>query len=225
MAMRRRKKQPAGTEATPELWIFKQKITQPSRWWGVAGIALTSPALIGFSIRFADAVWFDVGLHRAGLSPMILIGLNITVSLLLLRMASRRPLLGGSLAILLFELAKLRADSASSPTLSCGQRRCVSIITGGNSGIGLATAEALALQGHEIILGCRAAEACNAARAAVASHGVQQPVHAAPGLDLASLSAVHAWVSVLPASRVDFLFNNAGFVPVGNETTVPCLGL
>ena len=63
------------------------------------------------------------------------------------------------------------------------------------------------------------------ARHAAANHAANSGlarVHAAPLLDLGSLAAIKAWAATsMPQAvrQVDFLFNNAGFVPVGNATT------
>ena len=214
-------KQPFGSRAR----AHKPARARPCK--AACGLMLASPSLIGFSIRLADIFLFDVRLNTMGLTPAIVFSLNATLSLFLLWLSSRRPIVGATLSTLLFSLAKMHADNLEAPLLSCGGFRCVSIITGANSGIGLAVAKTLAAQGHEVVLGCRGEADCDRASAAVARHAAANHaansglarVHAAPLLDLGSVAAVKAWAATsMPASvkQVDYLINNAGFVPVGN---------
>jgi NAD(P)-dependent dehydrogenase (short-subunit alcohol dehydrogenase family) len=94
------------------------------------------------------------------------------------------------------------------------------VITGGNSGLGLAAAEALAAAGATVVIACRDAEKANAAAAEI--HG------AAPGaaveveeLDLASLASVRACAERLGArpGGVDLLINNAGVMATPRRHT------
>lgn len=84
------------------------------------------------------------------------------------------------------------------------------LITGGNRGLGYATAEALTLLGHHVILTARSASAGEAAvekiRGQVASSRVEFRV-----LDLASLASVRACAaSLVGEPPLDVLFHNAG---------------
>jgi NAD(P)-dependent dehydrogenase (short-subunit alcohol dehydrogenase family) len=76
------------------------------------------------------------------------------------------------------------------------------IVTGGNSGVGAATAAALAAQGHSVVIACRTID--KAQRAAAAMPG---DVEVRP-LDLADLASVRAFADSVES--VDVLVNNAG---------------
>ena len=87
----------------------------------------------------------------------------------------------------------------------------VAVVTGANSGLGLATASTLAAAGARVILACRNPERAEEARRHVAAkaHGAPPEVVA---LDLSDLSSVEACAKEL-ADRVDHLdvlVNNAG---------------
>ena len=82
------------------------------------------------------------------------------------------------------------------------------LITGGNRGIGLATARGLAAQGHPVILGCRDADLGAAAAASIP--GARSLV-----LDLEDPGSIQAALAALDGP-VDILVNNAGFLaPAG----------
>jgi NAD(P)-dependent dehydrogenase (short-subunit alcohol dehydrogenase family) len=85
------------------------------------------------------------------------------------------------------------------------------VVTGGNSGIGFATAEALAAKRARVIIGSRSEERAAKAIATIRSQHAGADIAALP-LDLASLASVHAFASRLAveSSRVDVLINNAG---------------
>jgi NAD(P)-dependent dehydrogenase (short-subunit alcohol dehydrogenase family) len=76
------------------------------------------------------------------------------------------------------------------------------IVTGGNSGVGKATAAVLADAGHSVVIACRSIE--KAERAAVDMSG---DVEVAP-LDLADLASVRAFANSV--ETVDVLVTNAG---------------
>jgi NAD(P)-dependent dehydrogenase (short-subunit alcohol dehydrogenase family) len=85
------------------------------------------------------------------------------------------------------------------------------LVTGGNTGIGLATARALAADGGRVHLACRSAEKGRAAAAAITADTGSDQVTVLP-LDLADLGSVRAAVQAFLASgeRLDVLINNAG---------------
>jgi NAD(P)-dependent dehydrogenase (short-subunit alcohol dehydrogenase family) len=84
----------------------------------------------------------------------------------------------------------------------------VAVVTGANSGLGFATARALARAGARIVLGCRTPEKGQSAaariREAVPAASVEPAV-----LDLADLDSVRAFAADIPAP-LDLLINNAG---------------
>jgi NAD(P)-dependent dehydrogenase (short-subunit alcohol dehydrogenase family) len=76
------------------------------------------------------------------------------------------------------------------------------IVTGGNSGVGQATAAALAAAGHSVMIACRTIP--KAEQAAAAMSGDVQVAH----LDLADLASVRKFADSV--DDVDVLINNAG---------------
>jgi NAD(P)-dependent dehydrogenase (short-subunit alcohol dehydrogenase family) len=76
------------------------------------------------------------------------------------------------------------------------------IVTGGNSGVGAATATALAADGHRVVIACRTI--VKAERAAAAMSGDVTVAH----LDLADLASVRKFADSVDG--VDVLINNAG---------------
>lgn len=76
------------------------------------------------------------------------------------------------------------------------------IVTGGNSGVGKATAEALAAAGHSVVIACR-----DVKKAQQAAAEMTGDVEVSP-LDLADLASVRAFAASVKS--VDVLVNNAG---------------
>ncbi len=85
------------------------------------------------------------------------------------------------------------------------------VVTGANSGLGLAAARALAGAGAEVVLACRNAEKGEAAVASIRAD-VPAASLALEELDLSSLAAVGAFAKRFCASResLDLLISNAG---------------
>lgn len=88
----------------------------------------------------------------------------------------------------------------------------VCLITGANSGIGLATAHALARAGAEVHLLCRRVEAGQAAQAEVRERSGNDQVFAWK-LDVSSLASVRDFVQRFDRPQVDVLVQNAGVLP------------
>jgi NAD(P)-dependent dehydrogenase (short-subunit alcohol dehydrogenase family) len=78
------------------------------------------------------------------------------------------------------------------------------IVTGGNSGVGKATAAALAADGHSVVIACR--DLPKAEEAAAQMAGDVEVAH----LDLADLSSVRRFAGSV--ENVDVLVNNAGLM-------------
>lgn len=76
------------------------------------------------------------------------------------------------------------------------------IVTGGNSGVGKATAATLAAAGHQVVIACRDVE-----KARQAAAGMTGDVEVRP-LDLADLASVRTFAESV--NSVDVLVNNAG---------------
>jgi len=94
------------------------------------------------------------------------------------------------------------------------------IVTGGNSGIGLEAAHALARRGARVVLACRDPEKARGAVAAIRADAPQASVEAME-LDLASLASVRAFAAAF-AGRHDTLHglvNNAGVMALPYRRT------
>jgi NAD(P)-dependent dehydrogenase (short-subunit alcohol dehydrogenase family) len=94
------------------------------------------------------------------------------------------------------------------------------VVTGGNSGIGLAMAHELARQGATVCLACRDQSKAAAARDEIVQRtpGAQVELYT---LDLSSFDAIHAFVRAFSQrhDRLDALINNAGALPVRQQFT------
>ena len=86
------------------------------------------------------------------------------------------------------------------------------IVTGGNSGVGKATATELAAAGHSVVIACRSMD--KARRAAAEMRGDVTACH----LDLADLSSVRRFADSVDS--VDVLINNAGVLGLPLTRTV-----
>jgi protochlorophyllide reductase len=93
------------------------------------------------------------------------------------------------------------------------------LVTGANSGLGLASAEALARHGATVLMACRNPERAEAARARVAAVATG-PAPTTVTLDLADLASVRKAATEVDGSveRLDVLMNNAGVMalPLGH---------
>src|SRR6202011_1871931 len=91
------------------------------------------------------------------------------------------------------------------------QRGRVAVITGANTGVGLATATQLARHGAHVVLAVRNLDKGNAAAASIRSKTPSADV-SIQQLDLASLDSVYAAAAELDTrlDRIDVLINNAG---------------
>ncbi|MBJ9952165.1 MULTISPECIES: SDR family NAD(P)-dependent oxidoreductase [unclassified Acinetobacter] len=93
------------------------------------------------------------------------------------------------------------------------------VITGANTGIGLATAEAFVKEGHHVILACRNPEKAQEAQQYLQSFGTGQVDHIT--LDLNSLAQINAAANEIISkySKIDVLVNNAGMMTPQLEAT------
>ena len=94
------------------------------------------------------------------------------------------------------------------------------VITGGNSGIGLAIAHDLAERGATVCLACRNQDKAVQARQAIMARtpGAKVELY---DLDLASFDKIHRFVAQFAQrhDRLDALINNAGAVPMRQQFT------
>ncbi len=95
-----------------------------------------------------------------------------------------------------------------------GGRRC--LVTGANSGIGRATAEALADLGAEVVLLCRSEERGLAAVEEIRERTGNRAVHLEQ-VDMSDLDSVRAAGERLATQPVDVLVHNAGLLPDARE--------
>ncbi|MFG1603363.1 oxidoreductase [Actinoplanes sp. NPDC049265] len=86
------------------------------------------------------------------------------------------------------------------------------IVTGGSSGIGKATAAALAANGARVILAVRDQARGRAAAAEIGPHAESRP------LDLGSLDSVRDFAAAVDGP-IDYLINNAGFMTATRRLT------
>jgi NAD(P)-dependent dehydrogenase (short-subunit alcohol dehydrogenase family) len=96
----------------------------------------------------------------------------------------------------------------------------VAVVTGANSGLGLATATELARHGAKVVLAVRDRAAGERAAADIRESGVAAEPEVRE-LDLASLQAVRKFATALVADHpvIDLLVNNAGVVLLGPART------
>ena len=96
----------------------------------------------------------------------------------------------------------------------------IAVVTGSNTGLGLATAEALAGAGAEVVLAIRNLDKGGAARSQILAMHPDATVHL-QALDLGSLDSVRAAADELQQrhDRLDLLINNAGLMYTTWQTT------
>lgn len=92
------------------------------------------------------------------------------------------------------------------------------LVTGANSGIGYATAEALAQRGARVHLLCRSLERGGEALDALRRATGNADLHL-ERVDLSDLAAIRRWVEGFAAPQVDALIHNAGLLPHDRELT------
>jgi len=100
------------------------------------------------------------------------------------------------------------------------------LITGANSGIGLYTAEYLAMRGAHIIMGCRSQERCDEAKAGIVKKYGASKIDTVK-LDLASFVSIKKAADTVKSkiSRLDVLVNNAAVMALPEREVVTETGL
>lgn len=94
----------------------------------------------------------------------------------------------------------------------------VCLVTGANSGIGRATATALASRGAEVWLLCRDPKRGEEAVASIRATTRNQHVHLGV-VDMSDLDSIRAFTAGFAPDRVDVLIHNAGVLPATRQTT------
>jgi NAD(P)-dependent dehydrogenase (short-subunit alcohol dehydrogenase family) len=114
-------------------------------------------------------------------------------------------------------MARSKWTTAEMPDLS-GR---TAIVTGANTGLGLATADALAAHGARVILAVRNTDKGDAAASTIRSDHPDADV-TVQALDLSDLASVRAAADALLADErgIDLLVNNAGVMYTPESTTV-----
>ena len=93
------------------------------------------------------------------------------------------------------------------------------IVTGATGSMGAAAVEALAAQGHGVLMACRNREKAKAVRDAILKRVPEADILVRQ-LDLASMSSVRLFVDSLGDEPVQALFNNAGVISKSYFTTL-----
>ncbi|SDK60345.1 oxidoreductase [Streptomyces indicus] len=93
------------------------------------------------------------------------------------------------------------------------------VVTGANSGIGLAAARELARRGARVVLACRSEARGKEAEARIAAEVPDADVEFR-ALDLADLSSVREFAGAFADGRLDLLVNNAGVMALPYAKTV-----
>jgi NAD(P)-dependent dehydrogenase (short-subunit alcohol dehydrogenase family) len=114
-----------------------------------------------------------------------------------------------------FELNARGFDPGDLPEDAHGR---VALVTGANSGIGLATSRELARRGFEVWMLCRDRGRGTEARDAIARDHGEERVHLAV-VDMSSKASIRRFAEDCPLERVDVLVHNAGVLPDHKELT------
>ncbi len=101
-----------------------------------------------------------------------------------------------------------------------GQSGRVAIVTGANSGLGLAAAHALAAAGATVVLACRSSQNADRARASILAVTPRATVESEV-LDVSSLSSVRSFAAAMQRrfATLDLLINNAGIMATPRQSS------
>eukprot|EP00039_Didymoeca_costata_P025987 m.14641 g.14641 ORF g.14641 m.14641 type:complete len:446 (+) comp5173_c0_seq1:161-1498(+) len=157
--------------------------------------------------------------------------LLLLVSVCVLSISLRMPYRTFILLQIAFWGVKSYADeSVPFPNLTCENRpdhKCVILVTGATSGIGLGTAQEIVSHGHTLLMGCRTEAKCDEAIKNMSIPEDQQHlVKKVPGLELSDLKMIRNVTNkenmkgILGDNKtIDIVVASAGLVPVGNKLT------
>ena len=105
-------------------------------------------------------------------------------------------------------------DLSEGATDASGHRRRA-VVTGANSGLGLATSKALAALGFDVVLVCRSPDKAAAAAAEVRAAAHADSTVTVVQCDMSEMASVHKAAGELAESgAVDVLVHNAGALPL-----------
>jgi NAD(P)-dependent dehydrogenase (short-subunit alcohol dehydrogenase family) len=94
----------------------------------------------------------------------------------------------------------------------------VCLVTGANSGLGLAVASGLAAREATVYMLCRNAERGSAAQKAISEETRNPNVHLHV-VDVSSLKSIHDFAGRFASPRIDVLIHNAGVLPLERDLT------
>ena len=185
-----------------------------SRWlrraiWLLVFVYIVIPSTLLLIFREPE-ISATVGENLLAMKVLLFFGLVVAA-----KFGFRRGFLPYSAVVL--GMMKHRMDSCLwSPPPDMDLSGKVAIISGGNSGLGLAVAKILVSYGAEVVITCRAAIRCDLAMEKFSSER-QNSIGSVSSelLDLSDLQSVYEFTERITAkySRVDYLFCNAGSTP------------
>ena len=133
---------------------------------------LALPVVVVVLLRANDVVWFHAEAAEA-VGPAALIGATAAALAGLVGWSSLAPGRAAVAGVAAFAVLKQAADSVPAPTLS-HQAPLTVLVTGANSGIGLAVSAEVARQGHTVVMACRSQAKCDSARDSIVRDLVQE---------------------------------------------------
>ena len=197
--------------------------TAASRWlqraiWTLFTIYIALPSVLLLVFREPE-ISATVGENLIVSKLILLLGLIVFYKV---KVGFRRGAL--PYAVVILGMLKHQMDSCLwKPSLDTDLSGKVVVVTGGNSGLGLATSKILVRLGALVIITCRSATRCELASREISS-GSEKPKGAVVTelLDLSSLQSVYDFTERMTGkyshSGISYLFCNAGSTP-RNELT------
>lgn len=199
---------------------------QPA-YWIFATILCALVATI-FALRATEIIGL---VCESGMNLLFLLAANVAAASLFFTPPKNLGLLVRRLTVIGMVVASFKRDMdwdlgktlVSAKSAEEGGRYAlrgkVVVVTGASSGVGLASAQLFSQFGATVVLGCRNAVRCEAAKRSIAAALRKKvtfvgPVEVGPPLDLSSLDSVWSFTEKVKAQypSLDILVNNAGAV-------------